>query len=134
MDVSLHEEDRERKCSLIFSSDSTILIPKEILKSIEVTIYRCNVHTFIYIYIICIILINICEKKKKRRIATFVYLHNGLVVLHSFFTLSSVRRMHHIAPFSFFLKHRNCALFIKKQITNIYDLRCSITGFETRIV
>lgn len=67
MDVSLHEEDRERKCSLIFSSDSTILIPKEILKSIEVTIYRCNVHTFIYIYIICIILINICEKKKKKK-------------------------------------------------------------------
>lgn len=63
MDVSLHEEDRERKCFLIFSSDSTMLISKEILKSIEVTIYRCNVHTFIYI--ICIILINICEKKKE---------------------------------------------------------------------
>lgn len=134
MDVSLHEEDRERKCSLIFSSDSTILIPKEILKSIEVTIYRCNVHTFIYIYNMYNIDKYLRKKKKKRRIATFVYLHNGLVVLHSFFTLSSVRRMHHIAPFSFFLKHRNCALFIKKQITNIYDLRCSITGFETRIV
>lgn len=125
MDVSLHEEDRERKCSLIFSSDSTMLISKKILKSIEVTIYRCNVHTFIYI--ICIILINICEKKK-RRIATFVYLHKGLVVLHSFFTLSSVRRMH-IAPFFFFLKHRNVPVHssLKKQITNIYDLRCSIT-------
>lgn len=134
MDISLHEEDRERKCSLIFSSDSTILIPKEILKSIEVTIYRCNVHTFIYIYNMYNIDKYLRKKKKKRRIATFVYLHNGLVVLHSFFTLSSVRRMHHIAPFSFFLKHRNCALFIKKQITNIYDLRCSITGFETRIV
>lgn len=41
-------------------------------------------------------------RKKKKRIATFVYLHKGLVVLHSFFTLSSVRRMH-IAPFFFFL-------------------------------
>lgn len=68
-------------------------------------------------------------RKKKRRIATFVYLHKGLVVLHSFFTLSSVRRMH-IAPFFFFfLKHRNVPVHssLKKQITNIYDLRCSIT-------
>lgn len=68
MDISLHEEDRERKCSLIFSSDSTILIPKEILKSIEVTIYRCNVHTFIYIYNMYNIDKYLRKKKKKEEL------------------------------------------------------------------
>lgn len=102
---SVHEEDRERKCSLIFSSDSTILIPKEILKSIEVTIYsmQCT-HIFIYIYICIHNMYNIDKylRKKKKRIATFVYLHNGSVVLHSFFTLSSVSKNAHCTFFFFF--------------------------------
>lgn len=50
------------------------------------------------------------RKKKKKRIATFVYLHNGSIVLHSFFHIV-VRfeecTLHLFFFFFFSLKHRN---------------------------